>query len=67
MFPFRGMPFWAQTLGNCLPLTHFLVIVRGILLKGSSFRDVWGEILPIFGFMFVVTLIAFKRYRSTLD
>ena len=67
MFPFRGMPEWAQYLGNILPLTHFLVIVRGILLKGNGFFDVWQELLPIFGFMFVVMLIGFKRYRKTLD
>ncbi|MDF1677858.1 MAG: ABC transporter permease [Legionellaceae bacterium] len=67
MFPFRGMPEWAQVLGNMLPLTHFLVIVRGILLKGSSFLDVWREIIPILGFMVVVMLIGVKRYRQTLD
>ncbi len=67
MFPFRGMPEWAQILGNLLPLTHFLVIVRGILLKGSCFLDVWREIIPILGFMVVVMLIGMKRYRQTLD
>ena len=67
MFPFRGMPEWAQVIGNALPLTHFLVIVRGILLKGSGFFDVWREIIPILGFMLVVMLIGFKRYRNTLD
>ncbi len=67
MFPFRGMPEWAQYLGNILPLTHFLVIVRGILLKGNGFFDVWQELLPILGFMFVVMYIGFKRYRKTLD
>ena len=67
MFPFRGMPEWAQFLGNFLPLTHFLVIVRGILLKGNGLFDVWQEIFPILGFMAVVLLISFKRYRKTLD
>ncbi|MDF1646463.1 MAG: ABC transporter permease [Legionellaceae bacterium] len=67
MFPFRGMPEWAQMLGNMLPLTHFLVIVRGILLKGSGFVDVWREIIPILGFMFIVMFIGVKRYRQTLD
>src|SRR6266566_4839559 len=47
MFPFRGMPRWAQMLGETLPLTHFLRIVRGILLKGNSLGDVAGEIWPI--------------------
>lgn len=67
MFPFRGMPEWAQIIGNMLPLTHFIVIVRGILLKGSSFFDVWHEIPPIVGFMCVILLIGIKRYRQTLD
>jgi ABC-2 type transport system permease protein len=67
MFPFRGMPLWAQYLGNVLPLTHFLVIVRGILLKGAGFFDIWREVIPIIGFMLVVMIIAFKRYRKTLD
>ena len=67
MFPFRGMPIWAQYLGNILPLTHFLVIVRAILLKGAGFLDVWQEIIPISLFMLVVMFIAFKRYRNTLD
>lgn len=67
MFPFRGMPDWAQFIGNLLPLTHFLVIVRGILLKGSGFFDVWQEVIPILGFMLVVMFIAVKRYRNTLD
>ncbi len=67
MFPFRGMPEWAQFIGNILPLTHFLVIVRGILLKGNGFMDVWKETLPILGFMLVVMFIGFKRYRKTMD
>lgn len=67
MFPFRGMPLWAQYLGNVLPLTHFLVIVRGILLKGAGFMDVWHEVISIIVFMVVVMTIAFKRYRKTLD
>ncbi len=67
MFPFRGMPVWAQYLGDMLPLTHFLRIVRGILLKGSGFFEVWREVIPILIFMAVVMTIAFKRYRNTLD
>ncbi len=67
MFPFRGMPDWAQFIGNILPLTHFLVIVRGILLKGNGFLDVWRELIPILGFMVLVMFIGFKRYRKTLD
>ncbi|WED43329.1 ABC transporter permease [Legionella cardiaca] len=67
MFPFRGMPDWAQVLGNILPLTHFLIIVRGILLKGNGFLEVWSEIIPIAIFMVIVMFIGFKRYRQTLD
>lgn len=67
MFPFRGMPEWAQFLGNCLPLTHFIIIVRGILLKGNGWWDIWREIIPILIFMLVVMFISYKRYRQTLD
>lgn len=67
MFPFRGMPEWAQYIGNVLPLTHFLIIVRGILLKGNGFWDVYKEIIPIICFALVIMLIGFKRYRKTLD
>ncbi|ASQ47110.1 Inner membrane transport permease YbhR [Legionella clemsonensis] len=67
MFPFRGMPEWAQWIGNVLPLTHFLVIVRGILLKGNGFLDVWQEVIPISLFTLVVMATGFSRYRQTLD
>jgi ABC-2 type transport system permease protein len=66
-FPFRGMPMWAQWLGEALPLTHFLRIVRGILLKGNGLGDVAGEIWPIALFTAVALAIAVKRYRQTLD
>lgn len=67
MFPFRGMPEWAQWLGNALPLTHFLVIVRGILLKGNGFFEVWRELIPLIGFMVFAMFLGFFRYRNTLD
>lgn len=67
MFPFRGMPEWAQWVGSVLPLTHFLVIVRGILLKGNGFYDVWHETIPIMIFTVVVLAVSFKRFRKTLD
>jgi ABC-2 type transport system permease protein len=67
MFPFRGMPVWAQDVGECLPLTHFLRIVRGILLKGNGLAEVAPEIWPILLFVVVVLTIAVKRYRQTLD
>src|SRR6185295_3157475 len=66
MFPFRGMPLWAQWLGEAFPLTHFLRIVRGILLKGNNAIDTLPNLWPIAAFMVVVTLIALIRYRETL-
>src|SRR5215472_233938 len=67
LFPFRGMPEWAQVLGETLPLTHMLRIVRGILLKGSTLPDIAPEIWPMVIFLAVVSVIALKRYRQTLD
>jgi ABC-2 type transport system permease protein len=67
MFPFRGMPQWAQTVGEIFPLTHFLRIVRGILLKGNAFADVGRELWPIALFAAIMLSIGIKRYRQTLD
>jgi ABC-2 type transport system permease protein len=67
MFPFRGMPEWAQWLGSILPLTHFLPIVRGILLKGNGVADMLPHIAALFAFLVVVLSIGLKRYRQTLD
>jgi ABC-2 type transport system permease protein len=67
MFPFRGMPVWAQTVGEVFPLTHFLRIVRGILLKGNGLPDVARELWPIALFAAVMLTIGVKRYRQTLD
>jgi len=67
MFPFRGMPEWAQWIGEVLPLTHFLRILRGILLKGSGPADIAPNIWPIALFLFVVATVALIRYRETLD
>ena len=67
MFPFRGMPVWAQVIGEVLPLTHFLRIVRGIMLKGLETLQVWQHIWPLLVFMVVVMGIGFLRYRRTLD
>jgi ABC-2 type transport system permease protein len=67
MFPFRGMPDWAQTLGEVFPLTHFLRIIRGILLKGNAFPDIANELLALTAILSVVTFVAMKRYRRTLD
>ena len=67
MFPFRGMPAWARYIGEVLPLTHFLRIVRGILLKGAQFAEVLPQAWPIALFGLVVGAIALLRYRQTLD
>ncbi|MCU0917076.1 MAG: ABC transporter permease [Planctomycetes bacterium] len=67
MFPFRGMPRWAQCIGEVLPLTHFLRIVRGILLKGNGLAAIWRELWPIAVFAAVALVIGVKRYRRTLD
>jgi len=67
MFPFRGMPGWAQMIGEVLPLTHFLRIVRGILLKGNGIAEALPEAWPIVAFMLVVTAIGLRAFRSTLD
>ncbi len=67
MFPFRAMPVWAQWIGEVLPLTHFLRIVRGILLKGSTAAQLLPELWPLLAFLFVAGVIALKRYRQTLD
>ena len=67
MFPFRGMPDWAQTLGEAFPLTHFLRIVRGILLKGNGMPEIAGEVIALLAILSVVTFVAMKRYRQTLD
>jgi ABC-2 type transport system permease protein len=67
MFPFRGMPEWAQWLGSILPLTHFNRIVRGILLKGNDWPDLWPSLWPMALFTLVVMGIALKFYRRTLD
>jgi ABC-2 type transport system permease protein len=67
MFPFRGMPHWAQAIGEVLPLTHFLRIVRGILLKGNGLVDVSLDLWPIAVFAAIMLAVGMKRYRQTLD
>jgi ABC-2 type transport system permease protein len=67
MFPFRGMPEWAQVIGQALPLTHFLRVLRDILLKGNGFPDVWPDIWPILVFGLGVMAVGAVRYRRTLD
>jgi ABC-2 type transport system permease protein len=67
MFPFRGMPQWAQVIGEMLPLTHFLRIVRGILLKGNGIADIAPEVWPMALFTAVALFVGVKRYHETLD
>jgi ABC-2 type transport system permease protein len=67
MFPFRGMPQWAQWLGEAFPATHFLRIVRGVLLKGNGLDQVAPHTWPIAVFMVAVVALARWRYRQTLD
>jgi ABC-2 type transport system permease protein len=67
MFPFRGMPGWAQDIGELLPLTHFLRVVRGILLKGNGLTEIMPDLWPMVVFLVVMLAVGIKRYRQTLD
>jgi ABC-2 type transport system permease protein len=67
LFPFRGMPVWAQAIGQAIPVTHFLRVVRGSLLKGQGLEDQWRELAALLAFVCVVTALAMLRYRRTLD
>ena len=67
MFPFRGMPEWAQMVGSVLPLTHFLLLVRGIMLKGNGMMMIWDQVWPILLFMGAVLAVGLKTFRKTLD
>ena len=67
MFPFRGMPAWAQAIGTAIPVTHFLRIVRGALLKGHGFAEMWPSLGALALFVLAVSTLAVLRYRTTLD
>src|SRR4029450_5811077 len=67
MFPFRGMPEWAQWIGEALPVTHFIRIARGVMLKAATFDDVGRELLALLLILIVAVAIAVSRYRLTLD
>ncbi|MDO9630627.1 MAG: ABC transporter permease [Humidesulfovibrio sp.] len=67
MFPYRGMPGWAQTIGSVLPLTHYLRLVRGILLKGNGALESLTHVWPIALFLVAVISVGMRRYRKTLD
>jgi ABC-2 type transport system permease protein len=66
-FPFLGMPDWAQAIGQALPATHFLRIVRGVLLKANGFSEVWPDLWPLALFTLAAAGIALLRFRRTLD
>ena len=67
MFPFRGMPLWAQWIGETLPATHFMRVVRGVMLKGAGLDDVAAELAALLAMLLIVSLVAISRYKVTLD
>jgi ABC-2 type transport system permease protein len=67
MFPFLGMPAWAQYVGECLPLTHYLRIVRAIMLKGSTLQNLQYDALALVGLTLLAMTVAVTRFRRTLD
>jgi ABC-2 type transport system permease protein len=67
MFPFRGMPVWAQYVGEVLPLTHYLRLVRGVMLKGATLADLQPDLLALVAFTLAAMAIAVARFRQTLD
>jgi ABC-2 type transport system permease protein len=67
LFPFRGMPDWAQHLGSILPLTHYLRVVRSVMLKGSGFSELSADTWPLALFALVAMGVAIRRFRQTLD
>jgi ABC-2 type transport system permease protein len=67
MFPFRGMPAWAQAIGELLPLTHFLRLIRGVMLKGNHAQELIADVWPLLLFIVVVMAVGLKRFRRTLD
>jgi ABC-2 type transport system permease protein len=67
MFPFAGMPGWAQFLGTGIPATHFLRIIRAVMLKGGDVADVGSECGALALILIAISLIAMLRYRQTLD
>ena len=67
MFPFRGMPDWAQAVGEVLPLTHFLRLVRAVMLKGADVHVVQSQLMALGAFVLAFALLALSRFRRTLD
>jgi ABC-2 type transport system permease protein len=67
LFPFKGMPVWAQWIGQIFPVTHALRVMRSVLLKGDGFVAIWPQLWPIILFIVVIGVVAVKAYRETLD
>jgi ABC-2 type transport system permease protein len=67
VFPFRGLPRWAQAIGEVMPVTHFLRIVRGAMLKGQVLADMVPELLALGAFLVVASTVTVARSRTTLD
>jgi ABC-2 type transport system permease protein len=67
MFPFEGLPVWAQYIGELLPITHALRITRGLLLKGNGLAEILPQLWPIAAFTIVIAAISVAFYRETLD
>ncbi|WP_319513643.1 ABC transporter permease [Cohaesibacter marisflavi] len=67
MFPFKGMPHWAQMIGEIFPLTHFLRLVRGVMLKGADLEAMRSPMLALMGFTILLVILSLARFRKTLD
>jgi ABC-2 type transport system permease protein len=67
MFPFRAMPIWAQLIGECLPVTHFLRIVRAVILKSANIADIEADLWALAAILLVLASLALLRFRRTLD
>jgi ABC-2 type transport system permease protein len=67
MFPFHGMPAWAQDLGDILPMTHFLRVVRAVMLKGANWSEIGFEFSALAAYIPAFSLLALLRFRRTLD
>lgn len=67
LFPFSGMPVWAQYIGQILPLTHFIRITRNIMLKGADFNILWPDVWPIILFTIIIVILGTLVFRKTLD
>jgi len=67
MFPFAGMPKLAQWLAEVLPLTHFLRLIRGVMLRGAGLGEMWSDVLALAAFVLLMMALAILRFRKRLD